>query len=324
MRWGRSRVGCATPLPPSAAHAAAHPAVAKVCQLMEAHAVIEGEFQGRGRRLKTYCILPDGLPPRAILCLSHGYADYALSFGKYFLHCPKHHGIGVFMIDHEGHGFSEGLRAYIESYDGLVQDFSQYVNSVATAYPNVPLFVIGKSMGGAIALSSSLQGAPLHNIVTGAVLIAPMCKIADHLKPPKWQVRMLKLLSWMFSKWRVVPVDDTEPLCYRDPVKYEESRVDTMKYRGKLHLRSGFQLYEATLRIAKQISSVTLPFLVVHGKGDRVTEPMFSQELHERAASTDKTILLYEDMYHAILDEPDGGGERVMSDILTWLLARIA
>ena len=42
------------------------------------------------------------------------------------------------------------------------------------------------------------------------------------------------------------------------------------------------------------------------GAADNVTDPLVSQFLYEKASSKDKTLKLYEDSYHCILEgEPD-------------------
>lgn len=72
--------------------------------------------------------------------------------------------------------------------------------------------------------------------------------------------------------------------------------------------------------IVMQVSS---PLLILHGAEDKVTDPSVSQFLYEKASSTDKTLKLYEEGYHCILEgEPDDRIFTVISDIISWLDAR--
>jgi alpha-beta hydrolase superfamily lysophospholipase len=65
---------------------------------------------------------------------------------------------------------------------------------------------------------------------------------------------------------------------------------------------------------------VTMPFFILHGEADTVTDPEVSHALYERAASTDKTIKLYPGMWHGLTaGEPDENVELVFSDIVSWL-----
>lgn len=65
---------------------------------------------------------------------------------------------------------------------------------------------------------------------------------------------------------------------------------------------------------------VLLPFIVLHGSMDILTDPSVSKLLHESASSADKTIKLYPDMWHTITaGEPPENIDLVFSDIITWL-----
>lgn len=64
---------------------------------------------------------------------------------------------------------------------------------------------------------------------------------------------------------------------------------------------------------------------MLHGAADQVTDPSISKLLHERAKSEDKTMKLYDDAWHCLLQgEPDDVVKKVMKDIVTWLDAHAA
>lgn len=68
---------------------------------------------------------------------------------------------------------------------------------------------------------------------------------------------------------------------------------------------------------------VSSPLLILHGAEDKVTDPRVSQFLYENTSSKDKTLKLYEDGYHCILEgEPDDRIFAVLNDIIAWLDAR--
>lgn len=65
---------------------------------------------------------------------------------------------------------------------------------------------------------------------------------------------------------------------------------------------------------------VSSPLLILHGAADKVTDPLVSQFLYEKASSNDKTLKLYEGGYHGILEgEPDHIILTVLGDIISWL-----
>ena len=74
---------------------------------------------------------------------------------------------------------------------------------------------------------------------------------------------------------------------------------------------------------ADLFGQVKLPFFVLHGEADTVTDPEISRALYERAASADKTIKLYPEMWHGLTaGEPDENVEAIFSDIVAWLYER--
>lgn len=75
-----------------------------------------------------------------------------------------------------------------------------------------------------------------------------------------------------------------------------------------------------TLFLDLSPTQVRMPFFILHGEADTVTDPEVSRALYERAASTDKTIKLYPGMWHGLTaGEPDENVELVFFDIVSWL-----
>ena len=74
-----------------------------------------------------------------------------------------------------------------------------------------------------------------------------------------------------------------------------------------------------------EVLQVSSPLLILHGAADKVTDPLVSQFLYEKASTKDKTLKLYDDGYHCILEgEPDDGIFTVLNDIVSWLDSRVS
>lgn len=66
-----------------------------------------------------------------------------------------------------------------------------------------------------------------------------------------------------------------------------------------------------------------MPFLVLHGDDDKVTDKAVSQELYKVAMSADKTLKLYPGMWHGLLNgETQENIEIVFADVIGWLETR--
>lgn len=84
------------------------------------------------------------------------------------------------------------------------------------------------------------------------------------------------------------------------------------------------ELLKVTANLEETLKDVSLPFIVLHGDADVVTEPAVSTYLYETAKSEDKTLRIYEGMQHSLIPgEPDENVAIILNDISTWLKVRV-
>ena len=62
---------------------------------------------------------------------------------------------------------------------------------------------------------------------------------------------------------------------------------------------------------------IRLPLLILQGTGDLIVDPKGGQLLHDRAATSDKTLRLYKGLYHDLVHEPER--QQVRADLIEWL-----
>ncbi|KAJ6879999.1 hypothetical protein NC652_033365 [Populus alba x Populus x berolinensis] len=218
----------------------------------------------------------------------------------------------VFGIDYEGHGRSTGSRCYIKKFENIVNDCDEFFKSVCAEkeYRYKGRFLYGESMGGAVALLLHKKEPSFYN---GAVLAAPMCKISEKMKPHQVVINILTGFEDLIPKWKIVPSKDVIDSAFKDPVKREEIRNNKLIYQDKPRLKTALEMLRTSMR-------VTLPFLVLHGDSDTVTDPEISKALYERASSTDKTMKLYPGMWHGLTaGETDENVGIVFTDVVAWL-----
>ncbi|XP_027077544.1 caffeoylshikimate esterase [Coffea arabica] len=263
--------------------------------------------------------VPQTSPPKAVVCYCHGYGDTCTFFFEGVARKLASSGYAVFAMDYPGFGLSEGLHGYIPSFDGLVDDVVEHFSKVKENpdFCGLPSFLFGQSMGGAVALKTHLKQPNSWN---GAVLLAPMCKIADEMLPPWVLTQVLIGAAKLLPTRQLVPHKDLVHLAIRDVKKRNLLACNMIAYKHKPRLRTAVELLNTTQEIGQQLENVSLPLLVLHGKADGVTDPSVSKELYEKASSADKELILYDDAYHALLEgEPDEMILRVLGDIVSWL-----
>ncbi|KAD3068670.1 hypothetical protein E3N88_36550 [Mikania micrantha] len=235
------------------------------------------------------------------------------------------YGYAVFGIDYEGHGRSMGARCYIKKFDHIVTDCSSYFKYISGQedYKNKRRFLYGESMGGAVALLIHRKDPTFWH---GALLVAPMCKISEKVKPHPLVISMLTRVEDVIPRWKIVPTKDVIDAAFKDPVKREEIRSNRLIYQEKPRLKTALEMLRTSMGLEDSLSEVvTLPFFVLHGEADTVTDPEVSRALYERASSQDKTIKLYPGMWHGLTSgETDHNIDIVFGDIISWLDKRSA
>ncbi|KAF0933320.1 hypothetical protein E2562_017945 [Oryza meyeriana var. granulata] len=256
--------------------------------------------------------------PKALIFICHGIAaECSISIRDTAARLVQA-GYAVYGIDHEGHGRSSGRRCYIPNFSDIVTDCVNYFTSICEKPENreKKRFLYGVSMGGGVALLLHRK-KPIY--WDGAVLLAPMCKISDDMRPHPIVVSALKMVCAVAPSWRIIPIQDIIDKVCKDPEMRKQVRSNPYIYRGKLPLKTYHELLMVSLDIEKNLHEVALSFLVLHGGDDIVTDPSVSKLLFEEASSRDKTFKLYPGMWHALTAELPDDVERVYSDIISWL-----
>ncbi|XP_024966901.1 caffeoylshikimate esterase-like [Cynara cardunculus var. scolymus] len=272
----------------------------------------------RGVQLFTCKWLPVS-PPKALVFLCHGYGMECSDFMKGCGTKLASYGYAVFGIDYEGHGRSMGARCYIKKFDHIVADCSNYFKYISGQedYKNKRRFLYGESMGGAVSLLVHRKDPTFWH---GAILVAPMCKISEKVKPHPMVISMLTRVEDVIPRWKIVPTKDVIDSAFKDPIKREEIRSNKLIYQEKPRLKTALEMLRTSMGLEDSLSEVTLPFFVLHGEADTVTDPEVSRALYEQASSKDKTIKLYPGMWHGLTSgEPDQNIDIVFSDIISWL-----
>ncbi|KAL3701694.1 hypothetical protein R1sor_019716 [Riccia sorocarpa] len=280
------------------------------------------EVNSRGYEIFTKSWVLESGTPKASICLCHGYGDTCTFFFERIARTLAFRGFAVFAMDYVGFGMSAGLHGYIPKFDLLVEDVIEHYSSVKEneEFSNLPQFVLGESMGGAVALKAHLRAPTLFD---GAVLVAPMCKIAAEMYPPWYLIEALKLMAKVIPKAKLVPSGDIAEIGFRDLEKRAQAMQNMIAYAGKPRLGTALSLLQATDEIEKDLCKISLPLLILHGAADRVTDPAVSKALYEKACTSDKTLRLYESAWHAVLQgEPDEMFDQAIDDIVRWLDTR--
>lgn len=253
---------------------------------------------------------------KGLLVLLHGLNEHSGRY-EHFARQLNSHGFGVYAMDWIGHGGSDGLHGYVPSLDYVVADTRAFIEKVKAENPGVPCFLFGHSTGGAVVLKAALH-PDVEAMLEGVILTSPALRVkpAHPIFGALAPVFSLLLPKYQFSRAnrRGIPVS-------RDPAALVAKYTDPLVYTGPIRIRTGSEILRITSYLQRNLNRIAVPFLVLHGTADRVTDPCASQSLYNEAASKYKEIKLYEGFLHDLLFEPER--DEIAGDIINWMESRL-
>ncbi len=274
---------------------------------------VEGRFQTpKGANIYYQHWQPEG-NPQAILFVVHGLAEHSgryMNLVNYFV--PR--GYAVYGLDHIGHGKSDGTCVYLERFSDFIGPLKTYFDLIQGWHPGKPVFLVGHSMGGLIGSVYLLEH---QDELKGAVLSAPAVKVSDTISPAT--IMLGKILSGILPKAGLLALDANA--ISKDKAVVSAYINDPLVYTGKVTARLAAEMLSAMQRVTSEAATIRLPILLLQGNADRLVDPGGANMLHEKAGNADKTLKVYEGLYHEIFNEPER--ERVLKDMEAWLAARV-
>ena len=271
----------------------------------------EGTFRGiRSSKIYYQTWLPEG-EPKASLLLVHGLAEHSGRYMNVVNHLVPA-GYAAYGLDHVGHGKSDGDRVYVDRFEDYIVTLKAFFDMIREWQPEKPVFLIGHSMGGLIGAAYLLDH---QNELAGAVLSGICVKIPDNISQAT--IIMGKVLSIIAPKAGVVQLDAN--FVSRDPAVVDAYVNDPLVYTGKTTARLSAEMLKTMQLVTEQAHKIELPILLVQGSDDKLVDPCGAELLYDTVGSEDKTIKLYDGLYHEVFNEPEQ--DQVLNDVQTWLEA---
>ena len=225
---------------------------------------VDGDRPGAaGLRLYWQGWLPDG-EPRAAVVIAHGVSEHGGRY-RYVVERLVPEGFAVYAPDHRGHGRSEGKRAQVDRMAHLVADLDGMVDHARSSHPSCPLFLLGHSMGGCIAIVYALA----HQAkLDGLVLSAPLAALDAAPLPLRIVARGLSVVLPDVGLFEV-----SADAVSRDPAEVKAYQDDPLTFGGKLPARTLQELADAIGRFEAEAHGLSVPLLVMIGTADALVPP---------------------------------------------------
>lgn len=257
--------------------------------------------------------VPKGVPPKVVLLCVHGLGLNSESFEEFGKQMQAA-GIGCFAVDVRGFGTWMKLKGKEKcDFDSCLSDVVGALKVLHTAYPQKPIFILGESMGGAIAMRVAAEH---QDLVDGLISSVPS---GDRFHTTKNQLKVaLRLVTLRANE----PIDVGTGViedATKNPAEREKWKDDPFN-RLKLSSKELMQFQHfmnENHKTAKQIDRIPVLFLV--GLKDKLVKPEGTRELYNAIPSGDKKLVTIRSAEHLIFEN-----HKISDDlkrvVLSWLL----
>jgi alpha-beta hydrolase superfamily lysophospholipase len=270
-----------------------------------------------GARLPLRAFAPKDAP-RAMLLALHGFNDHSGNFLEDSIGQLTEGGLLVYAFDQRGFGRSPN-RGYWPGAETLAADAATAARLLRARHPDLPLFLMGESMGGAVAILAGSSAAPPP--VDGYVLLAPALwgrqSMNALMRGGLWvAARTMPILGFQGGVGGIVASDNMAALrrLGRDPLVVRSTRVDAAI--GLIDLMD-----EAVIALpacCRAGNGGPAPVLLLYGAKDMLipARPVRAA-LNALPADTPIRIGIHEKGFHLLL--ADSNRDAVVRDLLAFI-----
>jgi alpha-beta hydrolase superfamily lysophospholipase len=274
----------------------------------------QGSFSGKGGVEIVYQTWTVD-KPKAVVVLVHGVGEHS---GRYthIINTLDGKGISFYGLDHRGHGRSGGKKGHVDSFMDYIHDLKLFVNIVKETNRDVPVIMLGHSMGGAIACR---YGLTYQDDLSALILSSAGLISGVDISSAKLAVaRILSKIAPGITMSNGIDVRD---------ISHDEdiiaAYVNDPLNHDRISARWGMEFLENGKICLERASELKLPLLLFHGCGDKMCKLEGSQIVYDRAESKDKTLEVFPDLYHESMNETPQERAKVLNVVAKWILAHI-
>ena len=251
-------------------------------------------------------------PERGRMVIAHGVGEHSGRYGNVIERViPK--GISVWVPDHRGHGQSGGKRGHVLNFVQYLTDLRLSVDLARKNLPEgMPCFLLGHSMGGLIALYFA-QRYP--ELIDGVIASSPCLGMVIEIPAAK------KILGSVMSY--VWPGMTMGSELDATKISHDENVVSTYKNDPLVHDRVSARFFTELLAamesVNQQAATLTMPVFIQVAGDDHLVNARSSRQFFEKLTNEDKTLQIYDGMYHEIYNELEDQKKRVLENLEVWL-----
>ena len=267
-----------------------------------------------GDGLRLYLRRHEATGARGEVVLVHGFGEHSGRYGALTEHLLAN-GYAVTAYDQRGHGLSDGLPGHVENFSDYEDDLDKVVSLTRSRAAGRPLFIIGHSLGGLVALRY-LARQPAN--LAGAIISAPLIAVAVPVPAHK---RLIARVGLRFAP-RLRLDNEINPAHLSRDSEVGKAYAADPHVNRKVSMKWFAEATRAMAEVQEWAGQIRTPILVMHGTDDRLASVAATKALFARIGSADKELAIYEGYYHELFNEPEK--QELFERATLWLSQRVS
>ncbi|QQR60025.1 MAG: alpha/beta fold hydrolase [Candidatus Melainabacteria bacterium] len=249
--------------------------------------------------------------PKAVAIAIHGFGLHKGSYDAFSQEMIKKN-ITTYAMDVRGFGDWQRYCPYRAlNFRNAINDIDQLVSTIKTTYPGAKIYIIGESMGGAIALAYASKH---EGDVDGVIASVPA-----YARTQGPSANLLVAAKYLFSAGGHIDVDKSVVR------RASSNQVLRSTWRNDRYARLQFSISELYrfnhfmkhgIAFARSINST--PVLVLQGKLDKLIKPSGTTKLFDELRTEDKELVMFDQEEHLLLEEKEVS-KNVVARIDQWI-----
>ncbi|MCA9434309.1 MAG: alpha/beta fold hydrolase [Candidatus Omnitrophica bacterium] len=255
---------------------------------------------------------------KGVFLFIHGIQSHS---GWYVESCGQlaESGFQVYFPDRRGSGLHEDQRGHIEDFHTLLDDISAFLDLIHTENPGVPVYLMGVSWGGKLAL---LYEATHPGEADGLILSTPgIVAKADLSFSDKLRVARISLAGEATAEVEYAPIPLNDPGLFTDDPEWRDWISEDP---STLH-NASLQFYRESIQIDAELRKGPIdskvPILVQLAGRDEIIDNEGLRNYFEKFLTPEcrsrLKILEYPKARHTLEFEPNS--KEIIGDLLTWV-----
>ncbi|HEY9776106.1 MAG TPA: alpha/beta fold hydrolase [Planktothrix sp.] len=264
-----------------------------------------------GKAAMMAWIDPSVTPWAAVLCI-HGLGYHKESYSALGRRLSRV-GVAVYAIDVRGFGvYKETKRHAKVDFEQSFGDVKEAVTCMHAAYPKLPVYVLGESMGGAMALQCATR---YPELVNGVVSSVPSFNSLRNL-PFGLKVALIGMTRGLHASVAISPAVVDKATDNPTLAKRVLNNPATRHYLSVEDLIAYRRLMSGNGKASKQLTKT--PILIVQGFKDKLIGPRSTTKLFNRIVVADKDLVLIGAAEHLVFEEGQFGDDTI-DTVVSWL-----